>query len=513
MSIVDKYGRRLYLNPKVKPQADEVVLDTNADVNERLEICLLFNEKGGLPVNLTGKSSPYFVNATTSTPIRRIEDSLEVLDFSQNVAAVDTDYAIDSASLEGLTVEMYIKNAATAGNLMITENGLNHTGDTFYLNQDKDGEHVFLVKGTGGTSDYQYTVSNVDWVAGEWIHVVGVWRPDENIAIYLDGVDRTGTPSGSVQAELQDGNRNVRIGHRPDTVEPWTGQMSHYRLWSRGLSEEEIVSLYTDGFYQGFKPKVERLPVIRIPTGGSGTNNLLADDVESTSEVGSPSIGQTHDLAPTSVESASEVSTPTLGQVHGLLADDVESTSEVSTPTAGEAGHALFADDIESTSEVSSPVIGQTHNITADDVESNSEVGTPVLAQVHQLFADDIESTSEVSTPNIATGADHNLAAEDVESASEVSTPTLAQVHVLVPTSTESASEVSTPSLGGEVTLADLQAQIEALTLLVQDLYVRLDLDGTTPNTYADDGSYIQNTDFTLTKVSNGDGTFTVVKT
>jgi hypothetical protein len=44
----------------------------------------------------------------------------------------------------------------------------------------------------------------------------------------------------------------------------------------------------------------------------------------------------------------------------------------------------------------------------------------------------------------------------------------------------------------------------------LQDVHKRLDLDSTTPNTYANDNSQIANNDFTLSRTDNGDGTFTV---
>ena len=60
--------------------------------------------------------------------------------------------------------------------------------------------------------------------------------------------------------------------------------------------------------------------------------------------------------------------------------------------------------------------------------------------------------------------------------------------------------------------MQDLQDQITALQAQVGELYVRMDLDPLHPNTYANDGSVISNDLFTLTRVDNGDGTFTVVR-
>lgn len=183
-------------------------------------------------------------------------------------------------------------------------------------------------------------------------------------------------------------------------------------------------------------------------TGGAGTDALTADDVESSSEVSSPNIGQSHALNASDVESASEVSAPVLGQIHALTADDVESASEVTAPTLTELTggvDALAADDIESASSVSAPVVGQIHALTADDVESGSEVSSPALGVVHVLLANDVESASETTSP--ALGQNHALNANDVQSVSQVSAPVIIQIHGLTAVSIEAASVVSSPNL------------------------------------------------------------------
>ena len=134
---------------------------------------------------------------------------------------------------------------------------------------------------------------------------------------------------------------------------------------------------------------------------GTEPNILLAESVESSSDVSTPAVGQIHAILANDAESASEVSQPAIGQEHGLLAEDVESASELSSPDIGQV-HALLADDVESESELSGPAVGQTHGILANDVESSSEVSTPAVGQVHALLADDVESASEVSNPALS---------------------------------------------------------------------------------------------------------------
>lgn len=154
----------------------------------------------------------------------------------------------------------------------------------------------------------------------------------------------------------------------------------------------------------------------------AGTDELLANDVESASEVTNPAVGQTHVLTANDVQSTSEVGAPSVGQVHALAANDAESASEVSSPAIALVTP-LNANDVESASEVTSPAIGQVHALAADDAQSATEVTAPSAGQVHGLLANDVESASAVSVPALAQV--HALLANDTQSASEVSNPTL----------------------------------------------------------------------------------------
>lgn len=216
----------------------------------------------------------------------------------------------------------------------------------------------------------------------------------------------------------------------------WTGVTEDYLVETSGRENShasaEVASAdatYTVDAQWSTTSQVALYAATFPEASGGTTDALLADNVESASEVSSPAIGQVHALTATDVESSSEVSSPALGQVHALLADNVESASEVSVPALAD-----FAG---------------VDNLLADNVESASELSVPVIGQVHVLLADNVESASEVSTPalvEVVDGVDA-LLADNVESASEVSSPTLGQVHALTAVSVESASEVSSPTI------------------------------------------------------------------
>ncbi len=91
----------------------------------------------------------------------------------------------------------------------------------------------------------------------------------------------------------------------------------------------------------------------------------------------------------------------TVDTVDDLLANDVQSTSNVTTPAITQV-QVLLANDVQSTSNVTAPAVGQKHVLLANDVQSTSNVSAPALVEedgTNDLLANDVQSTSEISLP------------------------------------------------------------------------------------------------------------------
>jgi hypothetical protein len=151
--------------------------------------------------------------------------------------------------------------------------------------------------------------------------------------------------------------------------------------WSRALTDAELLSLH-EFPWQVFKsPK--RIFVPEVVSGT--TNDLLADNLQSTSSVSTPTLGQTHGLLANDLQTTSSLSTPTVGQVHVLLADNLQSASSLSTPSISQT-HVLLADNLQSVSTLSTPSTGGTLNaLLANDLQSVSTLSIPVLRQKKQI--------------------------------------------------------------------------------------------------------------------------------
>lgn len=74
-------------------------------------------------------------------------------------------------------------------------------------------------------------------------------------------------------------------------------------------------------------------------------------------------------------------------------------------------------------------------------------------------------------------------------------------------------STVNNVSAAGVLVQSGVSGLTASEATQLAEIYTRLDLEVANPNTYADDGSSITNSDFTLTKSDNLDGTFDVDRT
>jgi len=299
------------------------------------------------------------------------------------------------------------------------------------------------------------------------------------ITAYTQGI---AAPSDTITGTPQSPPTVLRAFNRRDATFAGYNGVQIYSAWyNRALSSEEIAQI-SENPWQLFRP--QSAPVTFFAP-AIGTDALLANDLQSLSQLSTPALGQKHALLANDLQSTSSVQTVALGQKHVLLANDLESTSSVQTVALGQK-HALLANDLESTSSVQTVALGQKHALLANDLESTSSVQTVALGQKHVLLANDLESLSQLSQPaltssggllandlestssvqTVALGQKHNLLANDLESTSSVQTTILSQKHVLLANDLQNLSQISSPAIGGGGAFALLANDLESATQL-----------------------------------------------
>lgn len=226
---------------------------------------------------------------------------------------------------------------------------LNTTNGNF----SKDINTVFRVRftvqqiATAATSQLTVTPTLFySYNTGSWTEVGNPTDTDAPVRVINEA---NVTDNATTTLRLGSGDSNV-AGRFEDTApgatavtftDPSTGEATEYE-WAleiygdyAGLANDDTIKLRVYNTATVLDTYTNQ-PTITVSGVVAGTDDLLADDVES----------------------ASETSTPVITQIHALLADDTESTSETSTPAVGQL-HVLLADDTESASETSSPALSE----------------------------------------------------------------------------------------------------------------------------------------------------------
>ena len=190
---------------------------------------------------------------------------------------------------------------------------------------------------TGGLRVYWGGAYRFTWTDGAVVgktQTVLVTISGNDVSFYANGAFINSTSNAPT-------NPGLRLYFGNASPQSFDGHVSMGAVWERTLSPNEALAL-TANPWQLYQPQRKLFPVDII---SGTTNDLLADNLQSTSSVSTPTLGQTHVLLADDLQSTSSVSTPTVGQVHVLLADNLQSASSLSTPSINQT-HVLLADNL-----------------------------------------------------------------------------------------------------------------------------------------------------------------------
>ena len=106
--------------------------------------------------------------------------------------------------------------------------------------------HVIMAVSSQGTME-DGTFSKSTLNPKEWYHIVGTWRSNGEIRIYINGVlDKVGQQTGHGINWLS--NASLKIGRQVvRRSRPYKGYIDELRIYKRALRPEEVMALYNQG--------------------------------------------------------------------------------------------------------------------------------------------------------------------------------------------------------------------------------------------------------------------------
>ena len=103
------------------------------------------------------------------------------------------------------------------------------------------GENVDFLRDAGGTQNTIQTTSTVGLNA--WHHLCCWASAADSVAVYQDGANKiTGSTS-----RAPDAGTVINIGSKGSGIDEFTGRLAHAAIWSRVLSDNEILGLGASG--------------------------------------------------------------------------------------------------------------------------------------------------------------------------------------------------------------------------------------------------------------------------
>lgn len=170
----------------------------------------------------------------------------------------------DNATLDfsaAFTLSVWIKQTALAVNQTIAAKWTYQTQGSWGFQTDATNNDELLCYIATSLIDagvnYGRTTT-ADLAAGTWYHLIVVYDGSgaanaDRLKIYVNGVQKTLTFTGTIPASLQNSTADLNVGKFGGSLtQYYGGDMDLFGLWSRAVTAAEIAELYSSG--AGWQP-------------------------------------------------------------------------------------------------------------------------------------------------------------------------------------------------------------------------------------------------------------------
>ncbi len=132
--------------------------------------------------------------------------------------------------------------ASIPGDIAIVANDIAINDSQYKLELQSGGVILFGWSNGAGNDEIYTTAALVS--TGIWYHACGVRISDSSVKIYLNGIERSVTPSGNFSIPADAGNTAIgRLGQRG--VDYFPGIIDDARIYNRALSAADVAALYS----------------------------------------------------------------------------------------------------------------------------------------------------------------------------------------------------------------------------------------------------------------------------
>jgi hypothetical protein len=141
-----------------------------------------------------------------------------------------------------MTLAAWIKIANTGGDHEIFSARASDESWLIHPEPKSSGDIRWLLRSYGGTTIFQIRAGTVTW--DEWLHFAGTYDKDSGkAALYINGELIEEMDVTSPADIAGDWDLGARVGLTIDDGRPFTGLMDEFRMYTRALSQDEILTI------------------------------------------------------------------------------------------------------------------------------------------------------------------------------------------------------------------------------------------------------------------------------
>ena len=141
-----------------------------------------------------------------------------------------------------MTLAAWINIANTGGDHEIFSARASDESWLIHPEPKSSGDIRWLLRSYGGTTIFQIRAGAVTW--DEWLHFAGTYdKASGKAALYINGELIEEIDVASPADIAGDWDQGARVGLTIDNARPFTGLMDEFRMYTRALSQDEILEL------------------------------------------------------------------------------------------------------------------------------------------------------------------------------------------------------------------------------------------------------------------------------
>ena len=151
-------------------------------------------------------------------------------------------FAAEDIPTSGMTLAAWIKCTNTGDHHAIFN--ARASDETWIVHPEarSNGEFRWLLRSYGGTTMFDIRAGAVTW--DEWLHFAGTYdEASAKAALYINGELVSEVDVASPADIAGDWGLGARVGYNIDNARPFTGLMDEFRMFTRALSQDEILNI------------------------------------------------------------------------------------------------------------------------------------------------------------------------------------------------------------------------------------------------------------------------------